>query len=331
MGALNHTLLHHKAQNYLKLAQMQLNLPFDPKDVLPIKGQKEQEYDDFIAKLTTINTDLLFTAITEFHQMPYFNFKVVVDELAKRLFTLTPEIIFIQRHIDRQPWPKELNNAIMVEMIKYYVDHFMDRITIGDYLQIIEAYDISEHYLRKVQGHLIKNIIEFANDTNHKYRQVSLDMMLKLLSAKKIDQTLLWRMAKHLGPQYYGELHYDYYGSSDYLGDKKLVPDFTHKKILDINDVGAWMEAHRYMLDGFQKMLMKADDKAKNYLRSFLYQDIVGSFFILDENMEPMNKDYKKIAWPDKFLAIRGWQGVDPIREIWAPIFEDFKIIPVDT
>ena len=88
--------------------------------------------------------------------------------------------------------------------------------------------------------------------------------------------------------------------------------------------------------EDFQNILKKANERARQYLRNFLYSGqwtislkwTRSIYFILDAEMKPMDQNYKEIAWPNGFYPFRDWQSVEPLAKVWGPIFAEFDLVP---
>lgn len=322
--------------NYVVLAaDEQLNLPFEDNVFEPIKGPEpenykkmKEEYDDEERKLPLLNTFDIYEWADQHKDNPFFNFDNVAKIIA--LKDLGPpgksSNLELKTVLKWNPQNTKLANRFNKYLIEYYIDNFED-MSIYEYLEI-ETKDIDEEHLRKAQNKIIKHIIELTNEKHHfntGRSQKNLKMLLE--HSRKFDKSFLKRLAKHLGIEYYGELMADL--------NNKLVKDKY-----DIYDI-AELIAHSikggagFSSDTFKRILGKADNKAKEYLRTFLYTNTEGTYekykfnnWILDENFKPMTSDYKNIALPAQFYIMRYWQDVKPLADVWMPIFDDFKIIP---
>lgn len=328
--------LYQRAIFFYKMAA-QLNLPFQEDVFKTQPGRKEADYHQWLSQLSTINAKEILIGMDYFWDDPYFNFKLVFDALMHNLFSFTKRLpsVFTALEGTLDPWKTK---RLKTETIKYYLDHFADEMGTDYYMNYIETdNDLSNEYLRKAQLSLVNWIYENASQ----YFDSTVKLLTTLLKeSKKFNKDFLLRLAKHLGPEFYAEVVSQYYPfkaqeTNTYrpLSDRDV--ELLKKETLNIYDIAEWLELqnkkHLLIHKGeFEKILIKVNNDAKDYLRKFLYRSDDGQFFILDEEMRPMNKNYQSIQFPTKFQVFRDWQSIEPLRDAWRPIFEEFHIIPVN-
>ncbi len=315
-----------RALLFYRLAATQMSLPFKEEEVA-ITDPEKIEYDKYVSNLPTLDVEDIVDGINKFYHKSYFDYNMFIKELSKQLFAWFNDPIMILNYTDRAIVIKEnIKQIIIQDVLEFYLDNSDKKLTGSAYLSVFEKDYLSKRILRKAQHKIIQSIINMQKENKLVESMSLLNNLLK--NSVKLDKSLLWKLAKHFGPEYYGELSNLPHG----ILKPVKIPDFNDKKVIDMYDVSEWLwsfriSSQRWNKNDFLKLLEKSNDEAKQYLRTFLY---IGTDdkFILSEDMKPMNKNYQSIPFPDQFYIMYGWQDVEPIKKVWEPIFDEFKIIP---
>ena len=90
-----------------------------------------------------------------------------------------------------------------------------------------------------------------------------------------------------------------------------------------------------------QSLIERADNQAKDYMRSYLYRDRYiaperrntfwqADYFMIGGDMEPINDHFRTVNWPNYTYVTKLSQAPEgEMKEKWREIFNDFGIIPV--
>lgn len=324
-----------RALLFYRLAATQMNLPFKEKDVATTDPDKI-EYDFLTANLPSISIENIINGINKFSTKEYFDLTPFSQELPKKVMRSMNSTTMILEYLKRAlKCENDIKQKIIEDVSEFYLDNLED-FPINEYLNVFEKYDLPERILRKAQHKIIQSIITMQKDDNDNNVRQSMILLHKLIEkSTKFDKSFLYQLAKHFGPDYYGELIHLPSGILHGTIKPLLTPDFSKKKSINVYDVSEWLWAYRdswqvWNKNDFIELINKSNNEAKQYLRSFLYAYGSGpvNYFILSEDMKPMNAEYQTISFPEQFYILYGWQDIDPIREVWQPIFDEFNIIP---
>lgn len=231
-------------------------------------------------------------------------------------------------------------------ILKYFVDHYIDKMTIERFIaldaigSLSPKFGLPVEYVRRAALEMFKKISDLYNEGDE---TKALNDMGRMFASRLISQELIEKVAKRMGADFYAKLKSKVLAPTSYAGEDhrpKRLNDLRNKEKLTVFDV-----AELLYNDGrgngiftsaeFQNMLNKSDDKAKNYLRSFLYWSmnkdgvwLRSGAFMLDDEYKPMNIEYKNIPFPANFYAVKDWSATLTPKEQqeWAKIFADFKV-----
>lgn len=244
------------------------------------------------------------------------------------------------------------SRSLADELGKHMLDNFIARGQIQDlsglrdimivYSAIMKKINING-YLEKIAKKLVLHFIRLErNDHDELVREIK-DLWMNLSNEyyhNILSRTFLRELAKRFGVDVYLNTTSDYDWPDIYNEFLKIYD----KDVLNIYDVAAMIkhiDGHEagyvgqngfFSIQEFKTILNKADEQAKEYLRGFLYTYGMGGqnwLFMLDEAMQPMDRHYKSISWPDNIKPVHLMIYVQgKIQKEWSEIFAEFKIIP---
>ena len=334
------------AQIYAQMAEEQLSLPFPPETMAPIDTPEMKVYKQFFKDIPTLSwSDIEELIVEDFDGKPYYNEDELAKLLVEKAFKEVKNLTSVNDTLRDVSVKHTFFDKMKLLAIEYFLDHITDTyLTAKEYVNIIEkTTNLPDKYLRKAQARILKEISNLGTDnpTEDSYRVSQKELAHLMTASTKFSQDLLWRVAKHFGPEYYGEI-VEKMGNrppSEY-NNKVWLPSIKDKDIYNVYDLSIVLQELRHYdkrsfdAPDFQKLIKKCNPEAKQYLRRLLYghntSRTTSEYFILDEEMKPMNEEMKNIPFPSYFWILWGWQEIDPIRELWLPIFHDFGIIPVE-
>jgi hypothetical protein len=200
-----------------------------------------------------------------------------------------------------------------------------------------ENSEVPGDLLRRAQIRIVKIIRELFNSENDE--KVARDWIDRLIyKSQKFSQKFLVDLTKHYGVNAYLDTM-----DQAMRGPNKLKPEhffwgtILEKPKLDIFDVAQIFNHIGYDVSNeqMQQILEKATDRAKEYMRGLLYgdnnyssKDDTGEFFILDAEMQPINKNYKQRPWPQQIGVFKPSKILQrPDLQEWRQIFQDFEIV----
>lgn len=294
---------------------------------------KQQYYNAAMSKLKSATTigdanAWLYELFHYYRAYSFFNFDEIVNIFVDLLFS-THKFNFhnIERDLHYLSLSEipDIDTKIKTYIIQRYIDNYLDKIDIVDYLAL-ETMDLplGPEYYRKVQMSIIKGIIDMAQNQPI----MSSSQLAHLMTySTKLDKQFLLRLAKHLGPDYYAKVMENQSGKhvpiKNEMESKEKLTSYDIARLFNSKSEGIGRK--RFMT----WMIDKADEKGKNYLRTFLYQGDGDQYFMLDEQMKPMDTNYNIIKWPQQIKPILHWSTLpQEIQDKWSNMFADFKIVP---
>lgn len=301
---------------------------------------KEEAYHNWVRLLLpTATLSSMFNIIdAEWHEN-YFKITDFLPALYKEINTygLWSLINKIKNNVPQQKDKDIIINYILNRNIEEPYD-----VEGNDDYFVYEDENISPELLRKAQTKIIKSIYALYDLGDNKSLIYILRTLLK--KSRKLPQDFLIKLIKHFGPDIYVEVT-----NQTELAGYSRQRDLIQKEKLNIFDVASlWANQVFFDIHDFMKVIEKADDKAKQYMRTYLYisglhddaADSLAWAFMLSEDMTPMNIEYKTIAWPstlvpfslsvEKPFSLSGEQldYEDEMKARWQQIFDEFNIIP---
>lgn len=195
----------------------------------------------------------------------------------------------------------------------------------------LETVPVSDHILKEYQRLILKNIMELLNRMKEEGKSWWFREMLRALAqlfqkSTKFPKNLLEGLFKR-------------FGLENYIG---LISTPEHyQTALNRDIITKWDAAiiirnsdQYFIKDTFLDILNKCDGEAKEYFRGFIYADSnfrdfvnTDEYFMLSEDMTPMDRNLKQKAWPGGFFIHKLSHTPDKIQKMWGPIFADFGIL----
>lgn len=310
----------------------------DDPDILPEERERlKKMYEDELKLLPSSSLKDICKFINMWHREPFFDNDTVLNILMQVGFSgfggsSANPLNSIFYYLLQEKLPSTTNWDKF--MARYYIDHFLDKMFIGDFL-ILEKFKYpSEYlpveYLRKIQNHIIKHIIELYKNNEE---NVAISWMRQLYRESKFPHKFLENLAKHLSPEFYAKFTQNENTSKEsrWAHENSLNEIYNQDKY-NIYDAARLMnDTNEYTPDFIKTLLERGDQKVKDFVRSFLYENnwekSPSSRFIIDDEFNPINDQLKVIKWPASF-SIVVWDKLSDKEKIkWGEIFSDFKMI----
>ena len=295
---------------------------------------------DLVSLPTSTHANYICEFIGWFYDEPFFEFEKVAGILFNRLMGT---IVGIDNILDylRQSLPTALGNdgAAVGRFMSYAANEYFDLIKgnwgIDTYLDAIEGNSafLSPEVIRKYQSAIIKKVIDYASGDDLSVRN-SKQLLSQLIRGSSLfSQGFLVQLARHLGPDDYADVMAKAVGADieDEIKELKQKDKFS---VFDVAEIIKYYTNDFITKDIIEDLINKSDAKGKEYLRSILYLSVDQSanvdepFFMLDEEMRPVNGEYQNISLPNNIFVAR-WSSMKQIvRDKWLKIFADFKVVP---
>lgn len=287
------------------------------------EAKEKEEYERDLKNLSLPSTGLQYIEefIEQFRRQPYFDkdkvFIVYADKVIGHMANFDAMRDYLSDNDD--------------DLVEYVIDRFLDLpdtiLNDEEYLRLEVSGFLKDNYVRKAQEKVVKYILSQDRvEHSHYGTDVADDLGNLWRHSKKFDKKFLERLIKHFGPETYAEV------MANEMQPDKQFRDTLNKKTLNIYDIASLLKTldrGHFRKDEFISMLKKADDRAKEYLRTFLYNGGGENYFMLDEEMKPIDKEYKQISIPSLIRPIFNWRDLSQARQKqWHQIFNEFQIIP---
>lgn len=316
-----------KSIQFYKLATLNWDKPED----------RQEMYKRDLASLPSVShISSIYEFIGLYYDEPYFEFTKVADILLVHIMRHIVGLEDILSHIRNGLREKYDDNAVIKRFMSFVADRYFDLIkgnwSVDTYIEAIEAnWDLlSEEVIRKYQTEMIKKIIRHQSGDLNLSLKYSKQLLSELmLRSSLFSKYFLEKLARHFGPDYYA----DVMGMAAGTASQGEMLNIRGKDKLNVFDTARIIK--EYWNDFIPKELMeelinKTDEKGKEYLRSLLYIPVDGpnEFFMLDEDMRPINTEYKNVMFPVE-MFIAKWNSMSQEdRDKWLKIFADFKVVP---
>ena len=294
----------------------------------------EDDYKKNIAALPSYSLDDIYAIFVNFGDKAYFK----LDDFLPRIYELCRDSLYLKDDIwwiKKYMGTKRIDSSKIVDyVLRRFVDDPSVDMQVADY-EIYEEHEVPSDLLRKAQNKIIKTIIARSKDDSRIAENEMVNAITYLLKASKhFSKNFLLNLAKHLGIDIYKRVREETreLGEVETLKKKEKLNVFEVAEILTYNAMTS-----KEMID----LIRKADDKAKEYMRRFLYKptdgsifisDNINSLFILDDELKPMDINYNNINWPNNIIAEQPSIYLSSEPELlakWRKIFEEFKVIPL--
>lgn len=189
---------------------------------------------------------------------------------------------------------------------------------------------ILQDYQRIILTTLMRVLERIQEDGNQLWFKDSLRSLNDLFKkSTKFPKNLLEGLFKRFGLENYTRLIFtpEHYQAA-------LKKDMITKWEAALIIRNSASEYNYFITDTFLDILNKCDVGAKEYFRGFIYCDASfkdfatsNEYFMLSEDMTPMDLNLKQIAWPGGFLIQRLSSVPEEVQKVWGPIFANFGIL----
>lgn len=283
----------------------------------------KEYYDEWLAtKLPTADMQDIQLFVDTMRQQNFFK----IEPFLPKLYELAShgefnrEIEWIYSYFLR-------NNKVIIQYLleRWLQDH--PQLRLANYFPY-EEYEISADLLRKAQEALVKRIISLFQSGDPQQHQNGESYLRALLdNSTKFNYKFLMNLTKHFGTDTYMHVLQE-------INAPPLVSEYANKQKLSVFDI-AHLYNNRQYLDWKEltNIINKTDDKGKEYIRGWLYDEGDGgpSLFMLDGEMRPLNIQYRSIdLLPEDQFYIRRLRNLknEQVREQWHQMFNDNQVIP---
>lgn len=311
----------------------------------------KKQYDDFIASLSTSSATIptltqIMRFINNFHDLPYFK----VEDLEEAVYNLYIQftsgndnkyatLYTMNRTLRSEGSPKAITSHLMSYIVRRLLNEYKLK-EAKEYIDLERVRgEISVDVMEEAQRRIILHLLRLSRSDDADAQQQLHDDWLELRrNSAKFPSQWLDELSKKFGPDFYATVM----SFQDALiANRDRISNLRDKKeVLDIYDVAYLLGKHReFTGEQMQSIIQRATDEAKKYMRRFLwsdrYIDNVNEFwkaphFMLDEEMMPMDLNYKNINWPEHIRAYRLSQEITgPEKEAWSKLFNEFQVIPL--
>ncbi len=295
------------------------------------KARLTKEYQDGVAAFSTQTLEKMAEFINFWATEDLFEFDKVIGMFANTLFsTYTNDTLYQILHSSPIAYGLEdrYRDKIKLFLTKYYIDNYFDRIKAYDMNGFDEVSQLPKDYLRKAKFEIVNKIIK---DFEAGHILLVVDELKYLRLASSFDNKFIERLAKKLSPAIYANImpHDEERYAYEPSNAEVAMNTFNRQDKLDMYDIARILLIKDDLTPKyFNEILQKADEKGKEYLKGFLYFDMEkGDYFMLDEEMKPLNIELKNIPFPPKFIMVanRDEMGNSKEKMKWSEIFADFK------
>lgn len=215
-----------------------------------------------------------------------------------------------------------------------------------DYRKLIDQVirEVASYPIRPPPERDCKNYLDFCSNfafvlTSEEKRALEAHFWRQVFRLFKQDEEgpmseiLFERISDNI-PSYFNQrimkrLTFQFAPKSETLIDQREGAEINHTEILSW--LGRFQGSFPYA--DLQEMISRCTPAAKRILQRLLYRTEGLDYFILDEEMQPMGKDYERLIIPRRGGYIRVmWHRLKlPAKEKarWREIFDEFRIIPM--
>ncbi len=270
---------------------------------------------------------------SQYRHYHFFNLDTLLHILADILIAHKPQVfrdILSELHYFKLMSDSKINDNFNRIVIHQYLSQYIDKLTLDDYLQLENTCNFDQADLRKAQAKIIKDIVDGAHSPDPEDIKQSIADMIRLMNeAYWLNAQFKERLAKHLGPGFYARVM-----SGGGAAKPLTTKEWQEKKSYTPHDIARMFAQQSQQSSGMGRgrflshVLNKADEKARQYLRSFLYSNGY-KLFMLDEEMRPMDENYKRISWPQQIFPVLNWNELmKEDKEKWFNVFSEFQVVP---
>lgn len=297
----------------------------------------KEEYNRELQELDGISLDRIGEFIVNWKDTPFFKLNDVINLIILNVgdsASFTSSIYWLEDSIFNAGLTDDIFSKILDAVLLHYLRNKPETFTIGDYYDVEHFKPrLSESTFKLAQNRLmilLLNLIkEFNSEDTKLDRRASIMEKFRGLyeKAKYVPKSLMEGLIKRLGPESYGSIFSNH--ASHLLESKDKLDEYGIE--LTFKKTGMFKR------EEFENMLNKATPEGKDYMRRFLYNGVDShnynaktKWFMLSEDMTPMNWEYKKIELPQFINPIRisDWIEDSAIKNRWIQIMYDFGIVP---
>lgn len=295
----------------------------------------EQDYKNDLANIgPQVNDYVKF--MDEWENSPLFKLEDIIDGLMTSIRTHAPSLY------DRLGgWYRKSEHRLKEELVDKVVNiiienyiRYTDTFTLKDYLDVIPYKHSVELGLGKVMAQkvveeVLKMVDEYQSGNMDDQSQFNMIEQLKRLDREFgwLDRRVVDELIKKFGVDVYVKIRTHPISDVEYLQATELSV-FSVARILEQNSYSGHSKLILLLIE-------KGDAEAREYLRSFVYNAGLShkggpGFFILDEQMTPIDEHYKEVKWPDYVALIKLSNLPDdrPFKQQWKKMLEEFNVIP---
>lgn len=314
-----------------------------------IKIWKEQQYKDQLNIIIKDidNKDRVAKFIALYQNETYFSLNDILPKITQS-FSTGQDIAWDINHFLHILKENEVNeniiNYIMKELSKQiiiYIDK-LPNINADEYLQIehLKQY-LPNEVFKYAQKRLMLHLIRYArmeekeetedNDAIIPSSEFSKEWQALYIRSKTLSREWLNKLAQKFGIEFYEKAWNLYEGNHREKKVKQLLDDKTKK--LNLFDINLMLRNNdtQFTKSLLLDIINRADKSGKEYMRGLIYYNPnhPDYAFILDEAMEPMDINYKKVAWP-KIIRITKIKDLETkeLQDKWRNLMHEFGITP---
>lgn len=288
----------------------------------------EEEWDQSLSVPRIHSWWDIIAYIKEYGELTPQQLKFVI-EAAKKFSYINYESL-LDEGLNKYPELVNMGGRLILEMVKSNPWDFVNNV--DRYLALEKAKALDPHILQDYQRLLVQYIMaglkrwrESSDDASWFY--LFRDAIRTLyLSSTKFPRNLLDGLIKRFGVDEYHK-----FVASEKSGQNWM--ELIKQPVLSQWDVSIILDLGTLTKDVMEQVTQKADAKAREYLRSFVYwaggrdHNAPNTYFILDEELHPMNMFMEKREWPATTYPMHFDWLSDEMKQVWGPIVADFGLV----
>lgn len=304
---------------------------------------EKKEYDEELGLLKAagmMNREDVIPFILKYQDKPYFNIDNLLGPTFPWLFGgIYDTYISLHDAYARELQGKEMKRDLIKKIINYKAEHHYlapdAEMLCGDYLDLekVQAM-VGPEVIKRAQKKMILRWIRLSrSDQPHDMDDLKEGWKLVYDNSQLISQQFLQELAKKFGMEFYLNVM----GGVD-IPLEHLPEDLLNKNDITAYDVALFFNRVATFSGKFFKKLLekiKSNLELQNFVRGYIYADKYFSskgqnikFFILDEDLNPMDQNYNNIPFSSNITALRLRNMPEEDAEVWRKIFDEFGVIP---